>query len=234
MTSLISRLIGQSGTSRRLTPEAVSKLIDDATQALSLLQGRYGGVAFKAEEGDPEGAAELAKLNQAIRDAEDRLRSLTATLTEAKRIEALEQAVARENLFDRQRMAVAAHLSRTKTAAEKIAEAEAMRAEGWRELITHVEKAKAACPIGFTWPPAWPSVHRLAALLQGETFRVGGEPLPIGRPSDKSLPGYVVPPGMVNQPDKIEPLASVVAKECDHVSAALKAHADAFKDRAPK
>ncbi len=121
MTSLLSRLSLTGAPGRRLTPNDMSKLISDAEKALKLLHDRYGPIAYAAQAGETDAKAELESLNRQIRESEDSLRSLNASLLEAERIEQLEQSIARENLFHSQRKAAEAHVVRAVAGAEEYA-----------------------------------------------------------------------------------------------------------------
>jgi len=156
------------------------------------------------------------------------LRGLGATLTEAERIQTLEQHVARENLFHSQASAARSHAALSKAGADLIAKGIALEVEGWRQMTAHMDKAKNACPVGFAWPMDWPNLGELARLTLEEAYRLGGEGDATGSVSPRSLPGAKPVPELgANLPDRITPLTDLIAGFCDRVSAKFKEHAEA-------
>lgn len=221
--SILAKLTGNSPgvQGRGIRVEDIAKLQSEALARQRALQLRYAPVALRATGGDDAAAvAELAELNAATRTVEDELRSLAASHTEAIRLQALADHVARENLANSQASAVRAHLSAMKSAAKDYEAAEVARSKAWKALLNASDKAANACPVGMAWPPDWPSYQALSNLAAWHAWQIAGEV----RPSARCLPG-----SKPRTNGKIIPLIEEVEGWSSRASEVMRQHLDSFK-----
>jgi len=153
MTSLFARrtTAPPSPTALALVPTLEARL-QTATEAIPGLEARRRSLLLDADNGIEGAADELASVSQALADARRTAADVRDMLAVAREREAVKNAAAREALRQSQLASCRQHLRLRDSAAERFATAQAEAIAAWRELLVQSDRARAACPVGSTWP----------------------------------------------------------------------------------
>jgi hypothetical protein len=163
-----------------------------AEAAIPELERQRRPLLLDADAGLPGAADELARVTQLLADTRQVAADVRDMIAEATEREAETNAAAREALCATQLNAVRQHLRLRDEATETFVRLQADAIAAWRLLVRHSEAARAACPVGRTWPVE--SLCLIGEVIEAtavELYRVGAHLDDIGR-NVSGFPGGAV------------------------------------------
>jgi hypothetical protein len=219
--TILESIRGKPGTKAHTAqaPDVLRKL-RVAEAELAELETQHGNAALDAVIGDAGAQGRLDTLTRNLASGRDKVATLKAAHHAA--IERDEAAVRsqREAIRKTQFTAMKQHLAARDAAAVAFSAAIAEAAKQYHTLLDRSAKARAACPIGETWPyDTLCEIDPLRLAVEHEIFRVSATP---GDMDGRSLPGARLPDVKVQwQPEATVPLADKIKKASAYTIAKL-------------
>lgn len=212
----------RSSVAKSPPPAELASALALAQAGVADLEASYGAAALDAFAKAPGAGATLEDLNRKLLAGREQVATLKAAHAAAIRREQDALAASRAALQKTQLAACRKHIEARNATAIKLSEAIADAAKAYRELQERSAKARAATPIGMTFPMgANFETDTLRNLVIAELWRASAQP---GDADQLALPGAHYPHvNFQHNPGAVPALADTIKKGSDFALRQLKA-----------